>query len=60
MRRHFEVELKEIQQELLRMGGMAESMLQDAVNSVLNRDGELASVVIQSDGQVDALENEIE
>ena len=60
MRRHFEVELKEIQQELLRMGGMAESMLRDAVESVLNRDGELASVVIQSDGQVDVLENEIE
>ena len=60
MRRHFEVELKEIQQELLKMGGMAESMLRDAVESVLNRDGELASVVIQSDEQVDVLENEIE
>ena len=60
MRRHFEVELKEIQQELLRMGGMAESMLRDAVNSVLNRDGKLASAVIQSDEQVDVLENEIE
>ena len=60
MRRHFEVELKEIQQELLRMGGMAESMLRDAVDSVLNRDGELASVVIQSDDQVNTLENEIE
>ncbi len=42
------------------MGGMAESMLRDAVESVLNRDGELASVVIQSDEQVDVLENEIE
>ena len=60
MRRHFEVELKEIQQELLRMGGMAENMLRDAVESVLNRDGELASIVIQSDDQVNALENEIE
>ena len=60
MRRHFEVELKEIQQELLKMGGMAESMLRDAVESVLNRDGELASDVIQSDEQVDVLENEIE
>lgn len=60
MRRHFELELKEIQQELLRMGGMAESMLHDAVDSVLNRDGELAADVIRRDEQVDILENEIE
>lgn len=60
MQRHFELELRELQQKLLRLGGLAEDMLRRAVESVLNRDGELAQQVIDNDDEADALENEIE
>jgi phosphate transport system protein len=60
MQRHFELELKELQQKLLRLGGLAEDMLRRAVESVLNRDVELAHAVIDDDDEADALENEIE
>ena len=60
MQRHFELELRELQQRLLRLGGLAEDMLRRAVESVLNRDGELAQQVIDNDDEADALENEIE
>lgn len=60
MQRHFELELRELQQKLLRLGGLAEDMLRRAVESVLNRNGELAQGVIDSDDEADTLENEIE
>lgn len=60
MQRHFELELKELQQKLLRLGGLAEDMLRRAVESVLNRDVELAHAVIDDDDEADAHENEIE
>lgn len=60
MQRRFELELSELQQKLLVLGGLAEDMLHRAVESVLNRNGELAQAVIDSDDQADALENEIE
>jgi len=60
MQRRFELELRELQQKLLRLGGLAEDMLHRAVESVLNRNGELAQEVIDNDDEADALENEIE
>ena len=60
MQRHFELELRELQQKLLRLGGLAEDMLRRAVESVLNRDAEVAQAVIDDDDEADALENEIE
>ena len=60
MQRHFELELRELQQKLLRLGGLAEDMLRRAIESVLNRNGELAQEVIDNDDEADALENEIE
>jgi phosphate transport system protein len=60
MQRHFELELKELQQKLLRLGGIAESMIRQAVTSVLNRDEKLARTIIANDDAADALENEIE
>lgn len=60
MQRRFELELRELQQKLLRLGGLAEDMLHRAVESVLNRNGELAQKVIDHDDEADALENEIE
>ncbi len=60
MQHYLESELKALQHQLLKMGGIAENMLRDAVQSVLNRDGELAQRVIVVDDTVDKLENEIE
>jgi phosphate transport system protein len=60
MHRHFEHDLEEIQQKLLQMGGIAEDMIRRAVASVLNRDGQMAQAVLETDDAADALENEIE
>ena len=60
MQSHLESELKSLQHQLLNMGGIAENMLQDAIQSVLNRDDSLAQKVIALDDSVDKLENEIE
>ena len=60
MQHYLETELKALQHQLLKMGGIAENMLHDAVQSVLNRDEELARRVILIDDTVDKLENEIE
>ncbi len=60
MQRYFELELRELQQQLLRLGGLAENMLRKAVESVIHRDEELAQSVIENDDQADAFENEIE
>lgn len=60
MQHYLESELTALQHQLLKMGGIAENMLRDAVQSVLNRDEELALRVIAVDDTVDKLENEIE
>lgn len=60
MQHYLETELKALQHQLLKMGGIAENMLRDAVQSVFNRDETLALRVISIDDTVDKLENEIE
>ncbi len=60
MQHYLETELKALQHQLLKMGGIAETMFRDAVHSVLNRDAELARRVIAVDDTVDKLENDIE
>ncbi|MCG9127263.1 phosphate signaling complex protein PhoU [Candidatus Poribacteria bacterium] len=60
MQNHLDTELKSLQYQLLNMGGIAENMLQDAIQSILDRDESLAHRVIALDDSVDKLENEIE
>ena len=60
MQHYLESELKALQHQLLKMGGITETMLRDAVQSVLNRDEDVARRVIEIDDTVDKLENEIE
>lgn len=60
MQHYLDSELKTLQHQLLTMGGIAENMLRNAAQSVLNRDEELAHRVIVADDTVDKLENEIE
>ena len=60
MQNYLESELKSLQHQLLKMGGIAENMLRDAILSVINRDENLALRIIAIDDTVDRLENEIE
>ena len=60
MQNYLESELKTLQHQLLKMGGIAENMLRDAIQSVIDRDADLATRVIAIDDTVDKLENEIE
>ena len=60
MQHYLESELKALQHQLLKMGGIAENMLRDAVESIQNSDEDLARCVIAIDDTVDKLENEIE
>ncbi|WP_424932708.1 phosphate signaling complex protein PhoU [Amaricoccus macauensis] len=56
----FDEDLIEIQAKISEMGGLTEDMLSRALQSVQNRDAELASDVIQRDEAVDKMEAEIE
>lgn len=55
-----QAEIKNLQHKLLEMGGLAEQMLRQAVDSVLTRDETLARIVIDMDDTIDDFENEIE
>ncbi len=55
-----QAEIKTLQYKLLEMGGLAEQMLRQAVESVLTRDETLARIVIDTDDKIDEFENEIE
>ena len=56
----FSEELDAITQEVARMGGLAETAINDALTAVGRRDTELAQVVIQRDPKIDAAQREIE
>ena len=55
-----EKELNEIKDKLLRIGAMVESQLDRSVKSLVDRDTELANLVINSDHEVNRLEVEID
>ena len=56
----FSEELDAITQEVARMGGLAETAINDALSAVGRRDTELAQMVIQRDPKIDAAQREIE
>ncbi|HWL83596.1 MAG TPA: phosphate signaling complex protein PhoU [Roseomonas sp.] len=58
--RSYEEQLKRLRELVARMGGLAERQVADAVTALIRRDVELASEVIGRDGEIDALETEIE
>jgi phosphate transport system protein len=58
--RSYDEELTRLRNGLSRMGGMAETQLAEAIESVMRRDGELAETVIRGDDAVDNLQREIE
>jgi phosphate transport system protein len=58
--RHFEKELNELKQELLKMAAMVEEAIFSAVQSLIKRDSELARNVIKGDEIIDNMELVIE
>ena len=60
MERHLDADLDKIRQEILRMGGEAEAMLQRVMRALLERQSEEAQEVRRLDDRVDSLEIEID
>lgn len=59
-RQVFEEEMAAVNQEILRMGVMVEEALHQAVESLVNKDGELARAVVAGDAAINQVEQEIE
>jgi phosphate transport system protein len=60
MQRHFDDELQQLKAKLLRMGGLAEGQIQNALQALTARDSVLAAQVIEGDHRVNALDVEID
>lgn len=60
MERQFEKELLELRKKLVDMGTLVEEAIANAVNSLVNRDSELARKTIECDCRIDELEVELE
>jgi len=56
----YDEELNRISNNLLRMGGMVEVQLAQAIQALVKRDSELALRVVEADERVDELESEID
>ncbi len=59
-RQSFDQQLRSLEQDLVRLGSIAEEMLDRSVQVLVNRDLELAHRVIESDDEADYLDLEIE
>jgi len=59
-RTHFDQEMKALQDAILRLGGMVERNIYQAVEALKKRDTLAAEKVIDADVEVDELENEVE
>ena len=55
----YDEELKNLNQIIAQMGGLAEAQLQTAIEALVRRDSDLASQAVQSDARIDALEQQI-
>lgn len=60
MERHIDHDIDTVRQLVLRMGGLVEQMLTDAMKSLVDRDSERGEIVLQTDKEVDLLEKEID
>jgi phosphate transport system protein len=56
----FSKDLESLVSDVARMGGMAESMVNDAISAVVRRDAVLARAVIERDARVDAAQQALE
>lgn len=60
MRQRFESQLRELNLKLLKMGAMVLEIVEEAVQSLIKQDLEMARRVYQMDDQIDELELELE
>jgi phosphate transport system protein len=60
MQRHFDEELKNLKEKILRMGAMVEEQIANAIKSLVERDSDLARRVIANDHRVNAMDVEID
>ncbi len=60
MHRHFDKDIEEIKDMLLRMGAMVEDSIQQSIRALLERDAVLADQVIANDDRVDLMEVQID
>ena len=60
MERHRDQELEKIRQTLLRMGGLVERMIGEAMQALVDRDLVRAQAVIATDDEVDEVEKELD
>ncbi len=58
--RHFDQELAELNELLVRMASLAEDQVRSALDAVKRRDGQSATHTIDADSRIDALEMDIE
>ena len=56
MQRHFDDELKDLNQDILKMGAYTEEAIYLSMEALKNRDKELAKKIIENDNNVDKLE----
>jgi phosphate transport system protein len=58
--RSYQAELRQLVAEVIRMGGLAEAQVMDAVDAVVRRDVPLAQALIVRDLRLDSLQSEVE
>ena len=46
--KRYEEELKKLREEILYMGGLVEDQIQKAVKSLVDRDSELAEIIVET------------
>ncbi len=56
----YDEELKRLNNNIARMGGLAENQLTHAIEAMIKRDSRLAGEVVEADARVDELEREID
>lgn len=60
MRKQFDEQLKELNLEMVRMGGAVENAINAAINGLVRHDGELNKRAIEADSGIDEMEKQIE
>src|SRR5260370_7438704 len=60
MQRHFDRDIEDLKDLLLRMGAMVEDAIMQSIRALLERDTALAEEVIGNDNRIDQMELEID
>jgi len=60
MPRHFDQELLDLKEKILRMGRLAEEQVQGALRALTERDADLARAIIENDRRVNTLDVEVD